>query len=88
MTGRSRYNIPHKLSVVNAQSLKVQNYIRLLKAIKRTIALALTTPYDNADVIDLCTIDGTVKELNKNLKTNATRFFKMRELCLVVYVQC
>jgi hypothetical protein len=40
-----------------------------------------------ADVIDLCTIDGTVKELHKHGKANAARFFKTRELCMVVYVQ-
>lgn len=35
----------------------------------------------------MCTIDGTVKDLYKYGKANAAKFFKMRELCLVVYIQ-
>lgn len=40
-----------------------------------------------AAVIDLCTIEGVVKELYKHRKANAVRFFKLRELCLVVSIQ-
>lgn len=39
------------------------------------------------EVIDLCTVDGAVKELHKHLKVHALKFFKMREVCLVVQVQ-
>ena len=39
------------------------------------------------EVIDLCTIDGILKDLYKHENDNALSFFKPRELCLVVAIQ-
>ena len=37
-------------------------------------------------MIDLCTAEGRVKELNRHRNVCATAFFKPREVCLVVQV--
>ena len=39
-----------------------------------------------AEMIDLCTAEGRVKELNRHRNVYATAFFKPREVCLVVQV--
>ena len=40
-----------------------------------------------ADTIDLCTPEGSVKELFLHGNENAASFFKLREICLVVKVE-
>ena len=41
-----------------------------------------------SETMDLCTREGQVKGLNHHLSENGSRFFKLREICLVVRVHC